>query len=84
MTVNEKAGWASTLAASNTTFDKRRITSSEPFQGRFDLAKPACNGQQKKSWKRGWQQGLIDAYLLAELALLAAIMLLIVGGLIHA
>jgi len=85
VTFKEKAmqGLAPGMASDN-AFDKANSSASDPVKGRFDLAKPARNRQQKRSWKRGKQQGRIDPYLLAELTLLAAILLLIVGGLTHA
>ena len=84
MTAKGKAGQVATRPASNTAFTERNSTAPDPLQGWFDLAKPARNRQQKRSWKHGKQQGRIDAHLLAELVLLAAIVLLIVGGLTHA
>lgn len=84
MTANKKAGQVATRTASNTAFTERNSTAPDPLQGWFDLAKPSRERQQKSAWKRSKQRGRIDAYLAAHLALLVAIGLLIVGGLIHA
>ena len=84
MTAKGKAGQVATRPASNTAFTERHSTVSDPLQGWFNLAKPSRNRQQKRSWKRGKQQGRIDPFLLAELALMAVIVLLIAGGLAHA
>ena len=84
MTDKKKPHTAGTGTASNTAFTERNSTSPDPLKGWFDLAKPSRNRQQKRSWKRGKQQGRIDPFLLAELALMAVIVLLIAGGLAHA
>ena len=84
MTDKKKPHTAGTGTASNTAFTERHSTVSDPLQGWFNLAKPSRNRQQKRSWKRGKQQGRIDPFLLAELALMAVIVLLIVGGLANA
>jgi hypothetical protein len=85
MAINKKAAQvAGTGTASNTTRDSRNSTASDPLKCWFDLAKPSRERQQKSAWKRSKQRGRIDAYLAAHLALLFAIGLLIVGGLIHA
>ena len=84
MTAKGKAGQVATRPASNTAFTERHSTVSDPLQGWFNLAKPSRNRQQKRNWKRGKQQGRIDPFLLAELALMAVIVLLIAGGLAHA
>ena len=62
---------------------ERHSTTADPLQGWHDLAKPSRERQPKRSWKRGKQRGRIDAYLLPELAMLATIALLLVGGLSH-
>ena len=59
------------------------FTVPAPLQGWFNLAKHALDRQPKQNWKRGKQRGHTDAYLLAQLATLAVIMLLISGGLNH-
>ena len=84
MTAKGKAEQVATRPASNTAFTERHSTAPDPLQGWFNLAKPSRNRQQKRSWKRGKQQGRIDPFLLAELALMAVIVLLIAGGLAHA
>jgi hypothetical protein len=84
MSSKEKAARAGTQTASDTAFDKADSTSFDHLQGWIDLIKPSRNRQQKSSWKRGNQQGRIDAYLLALLVLMFISALLIVGGLAHA
>ena len=84
MTDKKKPHTAGTGTASNNAFDKANSTAPDPLQGWFNLAKPSRYRQQKRSWKRGKQQGRIDPFLLAELALMAVIVLLIAGGLAHA
>ncbi len=84
MTDKKKPHTAGTGTASNTAFTERHSTAPDPLKGWFDLAKPSRNRQQKRNWKRGNQRGRIDAFLLAQLAMMAAIVLLIVGGLAYA
>ena len=84
MTDKKKPHTAGAGTASNNAFDKANSSASDPVKGWFDLAKPARNRQQKRSWKHGKQQGRIDPFLLAELALMAVIVLLIAGGLTYA
>ncbi len=76
----KKPHTAGTGTASNTAFNDRHSTASDPLKGWFDLAKPSRNRQQKRSWARGKQRGQIDTYLAGQLALLAVIALLFVGG----
>ena len=80
----EKGRYSANCATPDEPITERNSTASDPLQGWFDLAKPARNRQQKRSWKRGKQQGRIDPFLLAELALMAVIVLLIAGGLANA
>lgn len=35
------------------TTDSRNSTGSDPLLGRFNLAKPSRNRQQKRGWQRG-------------------------------
>ena len=83
MATKKKAARAGTRTASNTAFDSRNHTVPDPLMG-FELANPSRNRQPKRSRKRGKQRGRIDAFLLAELTMLANIALLLVGGLSHA
>ena len=62
------------------TSDTRNHTGTDPLIGWFSLAKPSRNRQQKRGWKRGNQRGRMDASLAGQLALLAVIVLLLVGG----
>ena len=81
MKINKKAAQvAGTGTASNTAFNARHSTAHDPLKGWFDLAKPSRNRQQKRSWKRGKQRGRIDICLAGQLAMLAVITLLFVGG----
>jgi hypothetical protein len=84
MTTKKKAARAGTRTASDTAFDRRNHTATDPLIGWFNLAKPSRSRQIKRSWKRGNQRGRIDACLLAQLAMLATVVLLIVGGLAYA
>ena len=84
MTDKKELHTAGTGTASDNAFNKANSTTLDPLEDRFNLGKPARNRQQKPSWKRGNQRGRIDPVLFAQLALLAAIVLLIVGGLAHA
>ena len=59
------------------------IKIADPLSEWLDLVNPSRERQQKRNRKQGNQRGRIDAYLLAELAMLAAIVLLLVGGLCH-
>lgn len=77
MTIKTKSRGAGTRTASNTAFNSRNHTAStDPLIGWHNLAKPARARQQK----RGKQRGRIDAYLAGQLAVLAVLVLLIVGG----
>ena len=80
MATKKKAARAGTRTASNTAFDSRNHTGSDPLIGWFNLAKPSRNRQPKRSWKRGKQRGRIDAFLAAQLALFIVLLVLIVGG----
>ena len=79
MTTKEKAAWAGTRTASNTTFDTRNHTESDPLIGWFNFAKPSRSRQQKHRWKRN-QRGQIDYALAGQLALLLVILALILVG----
>lgn len=70
---------ASTGTASKTTFDSRNHTATDLLIGWFNLAKPSRNRQKKRAWKRNCR-GRIDPALAAQLALLAVVFLLFVGG----
>ena len=84
MVDKKKPHTAGTGTASKTAFDGRHSTVADPLIAWLDLAKPSRNRQMKRSWKRGNQRGRIDACLLGQLAMLAAVVLLIVGGLAYA
>jgi hypothetical protein len=84
MTTKKKAAPGRTGTASNTAFDNSNHTAPDPLIGWFNLAKPSRSRQMKRSWKRSNQRGRIDACLLAQLAMLAAVVLLIVRGLAYA
>ena len=47
--------------------------------GWFNLSKPSRNRQQKRGWKRS-PRGRIDPTMAAQLAMLAVVFLLFVGG----
>ena len=80
MTDKKKPHTAGAGTASKTTFDSRNYTETDPLIGWFNLAKPSRSHQKKRSWKRGNQRGRIDSCLAGQLALLAVIALLFVGG----
>ena len=75
MTKNNK-GRAPNPDATPKTTDSRNHNGSDPLIGWFNLAKPSRNRQQKRSKQRG----RIDTCLAGQLALLAVIALLFVGG----
>ena len=79
MTIKKKAAWAGTRTASNTAFDSRNHTGSDPLIGWFNLAKPSRNRQTKRGWKRN-QRGQIDYVLAGQLVLLLVILALILVG----
>ena len=82
MTKNNKGRAPGKDAAPKTT-DSRNHTATDPLTGWYSLGasvKPSRNRQPKRSWKRGKQRGRIDAYLAAQLALLAVVFLLFFGG----
>ena len=80
MATNKKAAQvAGTRTASNTAFDSRNHTATDPLIGWFKLAKPSRNRQQKRGWKRN-QRGQIDYALAGQLALLLVSLALIVAG----
>ena len=53
MATKKKAARAGTRTASNTAFDSRNHTATDPLIGWFKLAKPSRNRQQKRGWQRG-------------------------------
>ena len=75
----KKAARAGTRTASNTAFDSRNHTGSDPLISWSNLAKPSLNRQQKRGWKRN-QRGQIDYALAGQLALLLVILALILAG----
>ena len=79
MVDKKKPHTAGTGTASNTAFDSRNHTGSDPLIGWFNLAKPSRNRQQKRGWKRN-QRGQIDYALAGQLALLLVSLALIVAG----
>ena len=82
--LTKETGRTDQSAPRNQSITERHSTAPDPLKGWFDLAKPSRSRQQKRSWKRCNQRGCIDASLLAQLAPLAAITVLIVGGLAYA
>lgn len=54
MKTNKKAARAGTRTASDTAFDSRHHTGTDPLAGWFNLAKSSRINRQKK---RGWQRG---------------------------
>ncbi len=83
MTDKKKPHTAGTGTASKTTFDSCNSTKSDPLLGWHSLGanvKQSRNErQQKRAWKRN-SRGRIDPALAAQLALLAVVVLLFVGG----
>ena len=79
MTDKKKPHTAGTGTASNTAFDSRNHTGSDPLIGWFNLAKPSRNRQTKRGWKRN-QRGQIDSAVAGQLALLLVLLGLIVAG----
>ncbi len=79
MTNQKKAAGAGTPTASNTAFDSRNHTGSDPLIGWFNIAKPSRSRQQKRGWKRN-QRGQIDYALAGQLTLLLVLLGLIVAG----
>ena len=79
MTNQKKAAGAGTPTASNTAFDSRNHTGSDPLIGWFNLAKPSRDRQTKRGWKRN-QRGQIDSAVAGQLALLLVLLGLIVAG----
>lgn len=79
MTTKKKAARAGTRTASNTAFDSRNHTGSDPLIGWFNLAKPSRSRKQKRGWKRN-QRGQIDIALAAQLVMLLVVLIMIVAG----
>ena len=79
MTTKEKARNGGDRASQQGRTSNRDSIPFEPQQGWFNLAKPSRDRQQKRGWKRN-NRGRIDPALAAQLALLAVIFLLFVGG----
>lgn len=84
MTIDKKKPHtAGTGTASKTTFDIGNSTKSDPILGWHSLGASFKKGrnerQQKRAWKRN-SRGRIDPALAAQLALLAVVFFLFVGG----
>ena len=79
MTDKKKPHTAGTGTASRTSFDNRNSIAPDPLKGWFDLAKPSCNRQQKRGWKRS-QRGQIDMALAGQLVMLLVVLVMIVAG----
>ncbi len=78
MTKNNR-GRAPGKDATPKTADSRNHTGTDPLIGWLNFAKPSRNRQQKRGWRRN-NRGRIDPALAAQLALLAVVFLLFVGG----
>jgi hypothetical protein len=83
MTDKKKPHTAGTGTASKTTFDSRNFIKSDPLLGWLSLGASVKQSRNERQKKRGWKRdsrGRIDPALAAQLALLAVVFLLFVGG----
>lgn len=79
MMTKKKPHTAGTGTVSGIAFDNQNHTAPAPLMGRFELAKPSRNRQQKRGWKRN-QRGQIDIALAGQLIMLLVASAMIVAG----
>ncbi len=79
MTNQKKAAGAGTPTASNTAFDSRTHTGSDPLIGWFNIAKPSRSRHRKRRGKRT-HPGQLAYALAGQLTLLLVILALILVG----